>query len=93
MLLKKLTEKLTTPATTDNSLSSSIKWHGNSNFCLIFKGSCLKLKVTTFTPSNGIFFFIVYKLDAWSRDLNSNFTLKYCLLGGAKLAENAEPDT
>ena len=93
MLLKKLAEKLTTPATTDNSLSSSIKWHGNSNFCLIFKGSCLKHKVTTFTPSNRIIFFIVYKLDAWSRDLNSNFTLKYCLLGGAKLAENADLDT
>ena len=36
------TEKLTTPSTTDNSLSPSFKWYGNSNFCLIFKGSCSK---------------------------------------------------
>ena len=26
----------------DNSLSRTIKWHRNSNFCLVFKGSCLK---------------------------------------------------
>ena len=32
--------KLTTLTTTDNSLSPSIKWYGNSNFCLVFKGSC-----------------------------------------------------
>ena len=25
--------------------------------------------------------FIVYELDRWSRDLNTNFTLKYCLFG------------
>ena len=34
----------------------------------------------------------VYKLDKWSRDLNSNFTLTDCLFGGVKLAKNSEPD-
>ena len=33
------TEKPTTPTTTDNSLSLSIKWYRNSNFCLKFKGT------------------------------------------------------
>ena len=37
-------EKHTTPTTTDNSLYPSINWYGNSNFCLLFKGSCLKQK-------------------------------------------------
>ena len=37
-------EKLTIPATTDNSLSPLIKWYRNSNFCGTFKGSCLKQK-------------------------------------------------
>ena len=37
-------------------------------------------------------FFIVYKLDTWWQDLNSDFSLKHCLFGGAKLAKNAEPD-
>ena len=36
------TEKITIPTTTDNSLSPSIKWYENSNFCLIFKVSYLK---------------------------------------------------
>ena len=38
------TENLTTPTTTDDSISPSIKWYKNSNFCSIFKGSCLKQK-------------------------------------------------
>ena len=29
-------EKLTTPTTTNNSLSPSIKWYGDSNICLLF---------------------------------------------------------
>ena len=35
-------------------------------------------------------FFIGYELDTWSRDLNSDFTLKYCLLRGVKLVKNAD---
>ena len=35
-------ETLTTPTTIDNSLSPSIEWYGNSNFCLVIKGSYLK---------------------------------------------------
>ena len=36
------TEELTTPTATDISLSLSIKWYINSNFCLMFKGGCFK---------------------------------------------------
>ena len=35
-------EKFTTPTSTDNSLFQSIKWYGNSKFCLVLKGRCLK---------------------------------------------------
>ena len=61
-------EKLTTTTTTDNSLSPSIRWYKNSNVYLIFKGSRLKQKSTTFTPPNIINFFVAYELDTWSRD-------------------------
>ena len=37
-------------------------------------------------------FLIVYELDAWSRDLNSDFTLNDCLFGGVKLTKNPDPD-
>ena len=57
------TKKLTSPTTTDKCLSPSTKWYENSNFCLIFKGSVLKQKKTTFTPPNIINFFIAYELD------------------------------
>ena len=46
----------------------------------------------TFTSPNIICFFIVYELDTWPGDLNSNFTLKYCLFRDVKLAKNADPD-
>ena len=36
--------------------------------------------------------FIIYEFDTWSRDLNSDFTLKDSLLGGVKLAKSSDPD-
>ena len=81
-------KKLTTSTTTSNSLSPLFKLFQNSNFCLIFKESCLKQKNATFTPPNIIIFFLVYELDTWPRDLNPDFTL----FGGDKLAKNGDPD-
>ena len=78
-------EKLTTPTTTDDSLFPSINWYENSSLWLIFKGNFLIQKNATFTPPNMINFFIAYKLDRWSSDLNSDFTLKDSLFGGVKL--------
>ena len=49
-------------------------------------------KTATYTTPNRINFFIVYELNMWSRDLNSDFTLKNCIFGDVKLANNAEPD-
>ena len=40
-----------------------------------------------FTPPNKNFL-IVFKLDTWSRDLKSDFTLNDCLFGGVKLAKS-----
>ena len=81
-------KKLTTPRTTDNSLSPSNKWYGN---CLVFKESCLKQKAQLLLLLIEKFF-IASDLDTWSRDLNPDFTLKDCLFGGVKLAANADPE-
>ena len=86
------TKKLTTPTTTDNSLSPPTKCYKNSKYFLIFKGSCLKEKIATFTPPDIINCYIVYALDKWLQDLNSGFTLKDCLFGGVELAKNADLD-
>ena len=37
-------------------------------------------------------FFVVYELDSWPQDLNTDFTLGGCLFGGHKLIKNADPD-
>ena len=87
-----LNEKLNTLTTNDNSLSPSINWYGDSNYCLLFKGSYLKQKNAPYTSPNRIDFFIVYQLDTWSWDLNCDFALKDCLFGSAELAKNPDPD-
>ena len=35
---------------------------------------------------------IVYELDSWPRDLDSDFTLGGCFFGGVKLTKNVDPD-
>ena len=84
------TKKLTRP--TDNSLSPTIKCYENPYFCSIFHGSCLKQKTQFLQLRIYLFFFVVYELGTWSRDLNSDFILKDCLFEGVNLAEKADPD-
>ena len=45
------TEKLATFFHTDKNLSLTIKWHEDSKFCLMFKGSYLKQKNETYLPN------------------------------------------
>ena len=64
----------------------------NSRIRLELKGSCLKQGKVVFTPNIVINLFIAYELDRWSRDLNTDFTLKDCLFGAVKITKNADPD-
>ena len=64
----------------------------NSKIRVRFTGSWLKQDKVTFNPRNVVDLFIVYELDAWSRDLKTDFTLKICLFGAIKLTKNADPD-
>ena len=41
---------------------------------------------------NVINLYIIYKLDTWSRNSNTDFTLDNCLFGAVKLTKNADPD-
>ena len=36
--------------------------------------------------------YIAYKLDAWSKELNTDFTLGICLFDAVKLTKNTDPD-
>ena len=79
-----LIDKLTTSTTTDNSLSPSIIWYRNS---ILFNQES-----AIYTPLSRIYFFIIYELNSWPWDLDSDFTLGNCLFRGVKLAKNADPD-
>ena len=57
--------------------------------CRAFNAS---VKSIPFNNRNIIILFIDYELDAWSRDLNANFTLGDCLFAVFKLNKNADPD-
>ena len=68
-------------------------WFNKSRLRLRFEGSSLKQEDTTpLTPNNVLNLFVVYELDRWSRDLNTDFTPKDCLFGAVKLTKNADPD-
>ena len=61
-----------------------------------FQGSWWKQEdKTAFTPKNVVSLFIVYELDTWSLELDTDITLFYviiCLFGSVKLTEDADPD-
>ena len=42
------TANFVTPTTSNNSLSATVKWYEDSNFCLVFIGSRLKQEKETF---------------------------------------------
>ena len=61
----------------------------NTKIRLTFKRSCSNQEDISNIVVN---LFIVYELDRWSRDLNTDFTLKDCLFGSVKLTKNVDPD-
>ena len=81
-------EKFTPPFTSNKSISPKSAWY-NSRIKLKFKGSHLKQEdQAAFTPKNVVNIFIVYELDSWPQDSNT----EGCLFGGVMLTKNADPD-
>ena len=60
---------------------------------LKFIGSCLKQEdKAPYAPKNVVNLFVVYELDMWPQDLNTDFTLKDCLFKAVKLTKHADTD-
>ena len=85
-------QKIKPRFTINHSLSPKPIWINSSRIRLKFKGSCLKQENVIFTPNNVGNLFIVYKLDKWLQDLNTDFTVKDCLFGNVKITKNSNPD-
>ena len=64
----------------------------NCRIRIEFRVSCLKQEKVTVTSNNVVNSFIIYELGRWSQDLNSEFILRDCLFGAAKLTKIADPD-
>ena len=65
----------------------------SSRIRLKFKASYFKQEdKTAFTPKNVVNLCIVYELDKWSRDLNTDFAMIDCLFGAVKRTKNADTD-
>ena len=82
-------ETIKPPFTANRSLSPKLVWINNSTIKLELKESSLKQNKVV---ANIVNLFIVFEIDRWSQDLNSELTLKDCLFGAVKLTENADPD-
>ena len=57
-----------------------------------FDGICLREDSISFIHRTIVDLYIFYKVDTWSRDLNTDFTLISCLLGTVNLTMNIDPD-
>ena len=86
------TENVNASINVDNSLSRKIKRIPNVKLDVEFKENFLKEDKATFTHWNVESLFIVYKLDTWSQDLNTDVTLNDSLFGAVKLTKKADPD-
>ena len=52
----------------------------------------LKTKKHNFYSSRKNNFFVIYELDTWSKDSNSEYFLEDCLFGSANLSKNSDLD-
>ena len=76
-----LNKKFRPNYTTNQILSPKLQWNKYK-----------QEEATPITPNNVLNSFIVYELDTWSQDLNTDFTLKGCLFGSVKVIKNDDTD-
>ena len=82
-------ETIKPPATSDNSFTPLIDYHGNK--ITKFTGSCLKQPKLSYSHSTIVNIYIVYELGSSSPNDNDP-TLRNSLFGAVKLTKNADVD-
>ena len=87
-----LNEKFKPPYTTNKRLPQNLIWN-KFRLMLRFERTCLKQEdKAPFAPNNVLNLFIVYELDGWSQDANTDFTLKDCFFWAVKITKNVDSD-
>ena len=87
-----LKESIKTPTISDNSFALRLAFIYNRRIGIKFKENCFIQDNISFTYRTLVNSFIVYKLNTWSRDLNTDFTLGDCSFGAVKLPKNGDLD-
>ena len=84
-------ETISPSSTTGNSFGLEIIYNYGKRKAKI-KVICFKQDSASFIPGNVVNLNTSYKLDTWSRDLSTDFTLGNCLFEAVKWTKNANPD-
>ena len=92
MAVKKNIKKSITRSSTTNKIFDSEIVYNYGKGQIKFKGICLKQDISCFIHGNVVNLYFSYELNAWSRDLNTYFTIDNCLFGAVKLSKNTDPD-
>ena len=72
MKFKELSEESMKPlGTSDNSLTPKLTFIHKVKIAIKSEHCCLKQNITSFRHRDVVNLFIVYELDAWSRDVNN----------------------
>ena len=81
-----LEESFKTKVTSDNSFAPKLDFIHKARIGANFKVNCLMKDNVSFTYKYVVnLSIVVYEVDSWSRDLNSDFTLVDCLFGAVKV--------
>ena len=84
-------ESIKNPPTSDNSFAPKLITD-YSPHRVKFNGNCLRQDSVSFLHKNVVNLYISYKLDTWSKDLSTDFTLGYLLLGAVMVTKNPETE-
>ena len=87
---KECQKKVYTSIYNSQSFCPELISSNDADFRTTFKGICLKQNSVSFLHKNIVNFYIIYKVDAWSKDLNTDFTLRNCLFGEVKIAKKGK---
>ena len=74
----------------DNTFAPSLTDHRSLSIAK-FNGDCLRMSSIS-VHQKVVNLYISYKIDTWSRDLNTDFTLCNCLFGAVELTKNTDSD-
>ena len=85
-------ESIKNPHTSDVIFAPKIIGDYRFNSTVECKGIFLKQDSLSFLHKNIANLYILYELDTWPKDLNTDFTLGNCLFRAVKLTTNTDPD-